>query len=419
MDRAAVKSPDPLPPNAVLVHIGMHKTGTTALQSTLAAIRPELEAHGVRYVGRNEAHHQAAKALQQRAVGWASEPEPPPPMEVWDRLVEQVRTSPMRVVVSSEFFSGADPQAVRRLADDLGPDRVHVVLGVRSVGPFAVSSWAQSLKQGRTHSLEDWLKESFCRPEPGAPSAFWERSDPVRVIDRWSRVVGPDRVTVLALDEADRAMLPGTFEKLLDLPPGTIVDQPGPMANRGLTAVESELVREVNLALADKVTWAEYASLIRYGLIRRLVEARVPGADEPRPALPDWVRPEVVREGERIAEAIESLNVRVVGDPWALVRTPTTTEEATQTARADGVPLSAAVEAVLGVVAGSTRGHWSLDRPRAVAPTRARRQGDTEKSTQELVRLIATRGRAGVRRRIRRHAPWLLAPTRWGRANRG
>ncbi len=398
MDRPQAGSLDPLPPDAVLVHIGMHKTGTTALQSTLWSIRRDLEPLGVHYPGRNEAHHQPARALQQRAVGWASEPEAPPPIEVWQQLAEQVRSRPARVVVSSEFFSGADEAAVQQLVGDLGPDRVHVVVGVRSVGPFAVSWWAQALKQGRTHTLEEWLQETFCRPESGEASAFWKRSDPVTVIERWSQVVGPDRLTVVAIDEGDRTLLPGTFEKLLDLPPGTILDRPAPMVNRGLSAIESELVRRVNVAVRDKLTWPEYASLIRYGLIRRLVEVRVPAADEPRMSLPEWVVPEVLREGERIVEGIESLNVRVVGDLRALARPPRTTGLSAQAVEARGVPLSAAVEAVAGAVAGATRGSWSLDKPR---PAPRRNRAPKEKSSPELMRILAKRGRASVRRRIR------------------
>ena len=32
----------PLPADAVLLHIGVHKTGTTAIQAALAAARPDL-----------------------------------------------------------------------------------------------------------------------------------------------------------------------------------------------------------------------------------------------------------------------------------------------------------------------------------------------------------------------------------------
>ena len=54
---------DPLPADAIALHIGIHKTGTTALQAALADARPELAAHGVLYPGRRTAQHGAAMAV--------------------------------------------------------------------------------------------------------------------------------------------------------------------------------------------------------------------------------------------------------------------------------------------------------------------------------------------------------------------
>jgi hypothetical protein len=51
---------EPLPEGAVLVHVGFHKTGTTALQSAFASTRPELLAAGVLYPGELRSHHRAA-----------------------------------------------------------------------------------------------------------------------------------------------------------------------------------------------------------------------------------------------------------------------------------------------------------------------------------------------------------------------
>ena len=54
---------DPLPADAILLHLGFHKTGTTALQSAFAASRPQLLEHGVLYPGRRRSHHPAAMAM--------------------------------------------------------------------------------------------------------------------------------------------------------------------------------------------------------------------------------------------------------------------------------------------------------------------------------------------------------------------
>jgi hypothetical protein len=61
----------PLPGDAIALHIGIHKTGTTALQAALADARPELAAHGVLYPGRKTAQHGAAMAVLERPWGWS------------------------------------------------------------------------------------------------------------------------------------------------------------------------------------------------------------------------------------------------------------------------------------------------------------------------------------------------------------
>ena len=59
-----------LPANGVLLHVGVHKTGTTAIQAALADARADLKAAGVSYPGRLQAQHRAALAVLQRPWGW-------------------------------------------------------------------------------------------------------------------------------------------------------------------------------------------------------------------------------------------------------------------------------------------------------------------------------------------------------------
>ena len=64
----------PIPEGGILLHVGMHKTGTTALQGVLYALRDELPAHGVSYPylgdpGQSVAHHIAARSLLQLDTG--------------------------------------------------------------------------------------------------------------------------------------------------------------------------------------------------------------------------------------------------------------------------------------------------------------------------------------------------------------
>ncbi|HXZ71298.1 MAG TPA: hypothetical protein VEH31_10595, partial [Streptosporangiaceae bacterium] len=119
----------PLEPGTRLLHIGPHKTGTTAVQDAFHIARERLPAYGVVYPGEGRQPLQAVLAVtgQPALLG-----EPPPGMAHWARLVRDVcAADSQRVVVSSEFFAGADDNAARRVLADLGGPRVHVVVTLR------------------------------------------------------------------------------------------------------------------------------------------------------------------------------------------------------------------------------------------------------------------------------------------------
>ena len=116
----------PIAPDGVLLHVGVHKTGTTAIQAALADSRRELASRDVRYPGKLQAQHRAALALLGRPWGWNNRGGGVMDREHFDRLVRRTRKAPGRVVISSEFSA----KQVRikqmkwsRLWVDLGPDR--------------------------------------------------------------------------------------------------------------------------------------------------------------------------------------------------------------------------------------------------------------------------------------------------------
>lgn len=391
--------PSPLPTNGVLVHVGMHKTGTTAIQSVLADLRDQLADDGVSYPGERESHHVEARALTRGTLGWQTSPVAPPDPAVWDDLAAEVRSTRSRVVLSSEFFSSASADQIRQLVQDLGRDRVHILIGVRNLGPVAISSWQQTLKQGRISTLDRWLQANFARSDPSEPPKwFWAKFDPSVAIARWSAAAGPERVSVVVVRDGDRALLPKTFERLLGLPPGRLVGQQVPRSNRGLTAAEAEAIRQVNAQLRGKLEWGEYDLLVRSGAIRRMVETRSPAPDEPRPQLPDWVLEQVEVEGHRLADQITSSGVRVIGD-LADLSTPAPARTPGETGAPPMVPLEAMVQGIVGAVAGATYGTSDFDNGRT---TKLARVAHTTAS--QLALIVAQRAATRARRAIRRDA---------------
>ena len=94
---------------ARLLHIGPHKTGTTAIQGAFHLARGQLAAHGVVYAGADRQPMRATLAVTgRRAMLGESRPD----MAYWDKLVRDVREAgDQRIVISSEFFAGGDEAA--------------------------------------------------------------------------------------------------------------------------------------------------------------------------------------------------------------------------------------------------------------------------------------------------------------------
>lgn len=336
----------------MLVHIGPHKTGTTAVQTVMARSRAALREAGVYYPGKFSAHHTQAQALRQWRQGGGQGAGLPPDPAVWTRFAQRVRDEPGRVVVSSEFFAQADDQARKQLVADLGPERVHILAGARNPAGMALSTWQQDLRTyARPVTLDGWLDENFRRGGADAEAGqFWGYADPAALVARWAEVVPADRITV-AVVEDDRRRLPTTFEQLLGLPAGLLADQTPPNDNRGLTAVEVALVRQIIVALGGRLSWDDYGRTMRAGVIRALQDARRPGPGEPRVRLPQWAVDQAVAEGERASAALRASGARVVGDLAALSRPAEAGGEPT----IREVPVELAAEAVAAAIAVALR----------------------------------------------------------------
>ncbi len=168
---AAAPKPRPRPRKAptgdgpeVIVHFGSAKTGTTALQTSLAASRAKLKQHGVLYpeAGEGEAHHLLAALFKEPevlhpyllTVYGDAEAMRERAEAAWSAIVRQVKSEkPHTVILSSEFFFGRlTPQAMERFAerlDELG-GRVTPVVYVRDPADWLLSQRQQSTKSSGT-----------------------------------------------------------------------------------------------------------------------------------------------------------------------------------------------------------------------------------------------------------------------------
>jgi hypothetical protein len=375
-----------LEPGTRLLHIGPHKTGTTAIQGALHLARERLAAEGVVYPGRGRQPLWPILAVtgQPALLGG-----PRPEISYWDNLVREIRAAgDQRVVLSSEFFAEADDATARRVIADLGGARVHVVVTLRSLTRILPSQWQQYLQNGFHFRYLEWLEGILSDPPRTPTPGFWRRHRHDALVTRWAAENGPENLTVIVLDESDRLMLLRVFESMLGLPGGFLVPEET-AANRSLTAAETELVRLLNEEFSRR-DWPHrnYARFMRYGAVEHMKTARQPSPHEPRIVTPAWA---VARAGQISAEMaarIEALGVNIVGDLSSLGTLP---GDGADPAGDGGsaplmLPVEAAARATLGAfIAGGAAGQTAEEIVRDL-------------DARSLVAVLARRCRQRVRR---------------------
>ncbi len=318
----AINGPDtlPVPEGTRLVHIGPHKTGTTSLQAALWDARDDLLAQGVRHVGRTRNPASAVRAVTGQPS--ATSDDQPPSMTHWRDLVREIgRSTEPRVVVSSEFFAWAKPDVIRRIVDDLGHGRVHVVVTLRPLARILPSQWQQNVQAGTVASYQHWLEGVFREP-PGRPNPpFWMLHRHDELIARWAEIVGNDHLTAVVVDERDHDMVLRVFERFLGLRDGTLAGDRD-LSNRSMTLGEVEAVRAFNVAFkAQGMSKALHAKTMRFGAAMHMKQ-RAPGSDEQRIETPRWALERAGETGREIVAKIAASGVAVVGDLDSLTAVP-------------------------------------------------------------------------------------------------
>jgi len=392
-----------LEPGSRLLHIGPHKTGTTAIQGALHLARERLAAEGVVYPGRGRQPLWPVLAVtgQPALLGG-----PRPEISYWDSLVRDVRAAgDQRVVLSSEFFAEADDATARRVIADLGGARVHVVVTLRSLARILPSQWQQYLQNGFHFRYLEWLEGILSEPPQTPTPGFWRRHRHDALVARWAAENGPENLTVIVLEESDRLMLLRVFESMLGLPVGFLVPEERAV-NRSLTAAEAELVRLLNSEFSRR-GWPhrDYARFMRYGAVEHMKDARRPSADEPKIATPAWALARAAEISGEMAGRIDALGVNIVGDISSLGKLPADgsgpapggpdlAADRPDPAARDGaatarVPVEAAVRATIGAfIAGGAGGQTAEEIVRDL-------------DTMSLAKVLADR----CRRRVRRVLP--------------
>ena len=295
-----------------LIHIGPYKTGTTAMQAALWDARDEIARHGVLYPGGRAHEMEATLSVAHGAVGPGHDLAAM--RERWFGMVDTMREQRPRIgVLSSEVYCEASDDGARAVLDAVGPD-VQILITLRPIVRLLGSQWQQYAQNVPVPSYDAWLRAILDDPEPGEVTAsFWRRHRHDRLVARWVDLVGPERVTVVVVDDRDHDGLPRTFEQLLGLPAG-LLQVPADRSNRSLTFAETELIQAlVRRTTAPDRSLADHNRFVRFGAARGL-QAAPPDPDAERVLTPAWAVDRALELGAMMAESVARSGATVIGD---------------------------------------------------------------------------------------------------------
>ena len=163
----------------LILHIGRHKTGTTALQYSFVQNAGALTDAGVHYpeAGRDwVAHHDIANRIADPDLRPAQD-------ELVSGFLEEIRDcGKPTVLVSSEGFQRCDPKIVKKVFQGF---KISVVVYLREQVSYLQSSYLQAIHAENYHgSIEEYERDVFGAPYPHFLAPWLQSMGRKRVIAR-------------------------------------------------------------------------------------------------------------------------------------------------------------------------------------------------------------------------------------------
>lgn len=208
------------------IHIGPHKTGTTAIQTAFAGAAATLRRRGVLYPRVNwmfPAQHRLAFALKGKPLPGGERPDATQELDALSRVLD--RFGGRAVLLSSEEFFACPPDAIARLHARVGPARI--VTFLRKPDDFLLSCYNQKTKQpGNGFSVP--VSRFIDDPRRIAPEMDYRTC-----VTAWADVFGDEATRVELYEDgpplARLRQLMGTGDLPCDPPGRPNASVPGPV----------------------------------------------------------------------------------------------------------------------------------------------------------------------------------------------
>lgn len=306
-------------PRRLFLHVGLSKTGTTALQAGLATSRRDLAEHGVAIP---LSTRPAVERVVLRPLGWQPGsgfvgPRAPEPLA---RLARRLRAVAQHdVLISSEDLAELDGPTARSvvgLARSEGFD-VQLIVTARAWTSQLPSEYQQFLKHRLTDTFPDFL-DAVRSGQGFYGRHFRLRQDLGEVCARWAADVPPTSVHVVVIPPRgeNKEFIFTAVAAILGVPASDLPPRHKDV-NSSYGVLEAEVYRRLNIELARLVpdrtqrTFGPVRRVLSQGALRR-------GAS-PRIVLPVDQLSWVSAESTRLVSAIAERGFCVHGDPaWLL-----------------------------------------------------------------------------------------------------
>lgn len=243
----------------IIMHIGLPKTGSSALQYSFDTNRDRLAKVGVHYAAQRTAADAAPTGISSGNGGLLSlhivkdERRPGADIAELPRLFDRTYVDPRCGIslISNEALARADTDGLRRFRDETVRDRdLMVIAYVRDLYGHARSSWMQGIKRGGYgEDLQAFVENKYGTPQTSA-------------LRRYHRVFG-DRLKVLHYDSNRKDIVP-SFLNAAGLELGEL-QLGSPIINRSLSREEIDVMLEIHPLHKDR----QFSQLLTDGLIAR------------------------------------------------------------------------------------------------------------------------------------------------------
>lgn len=350
----------------VYLHVGAPKTGTTYLQDVLWNNRDALRRSGVLYPGLSkDAQFHAAMDLQQTFFQEHRHHAVP---GAWQRLVGQARAWRGDVVLSHELFSLVDERVAARALGDLAWADVHVVLTARDLARQLPAVWQEDVKNRQVLTFAEFARE-LAAPGLGAhylAKLFWRMQDLPQVLDTWAVQLPAGRVHLVTVPPSGTPSneLWARFRRATGIGENTCEINSATESNSSLGVAETNLLRRLNVVLADRLEWPEYDVLVKDYLALSVMGMR----DSTTPlGLPPSEYEWVADRSREMIDALGKGNYRVIGDLNDLVPAGTPRTDRHPDDVSNDELLDTAVDALAGLLC------WARDHTPPRQPSWRRR----------------------------------------------